>query len=168
MLPFLRNRWHLWNNILFYMWNMVKNIIKHVHNTFKSPFFTFTLDFRPLIAHDRSHFWHLYVILLLNFVGIQIRTDLSSASLPFDWMNSDPLQPKYLSQQLWSPISAPSSRWITPHSTSTQSIMTEVSNGAANDRFWAVTFVLCPKTLSRSKRSKRETMWLTLLSLPLL
>ena len=76
------------------MWNMFKNALKYVYNTFKTAIFHFTLDLRRLIAHRWRHFLHLHIILLLNFDPIQIRTDLCSASLAFDWLNSDPLQQK--------------------------------------------------------------------------
>ena len=60
----------------------------------KTPFFHFTLDYRRLIAHRCCNFWHLYVILLLNFHQLQIRYDLWSASLPFSLFNSDPFKQK--------------------------------------------------------------------------
>ena len=71
---------------------MYKNKLKYVYNAMKTPFFHFTLDFRRLIAHRGTHFLYVYIILLLNFATIQIRTDLWSNSLPFYWPNSDTLQ----------------------------------------------------------------------------
>ena len=77
--------------MLIYMWNINKIKLKYVRNMFKTVFFYFTLDFRRLIAHRWRHVLHLYVILLLNFDSIQIRTDLWSASSPTHWLNFDPV-----------------------------------------------------------------------------
>ena len=110
VLSFLQHRWHLWDIMYAYMWNIYKNALKYVHNAMKTPFFHFTLDYRRLIAHRCCNFWHLYVILLLNFHQLQIRSDLLSASLPFSLFNFDPFKQKLQPQQLWSPFPVSSSR----------------------------------------------------------
>ena len=117
----------------------------------KTPFFHFTLDFAVLsrivevifciymLFYDwtlmSSKFVPIYGQLVFLFIGRILALFFNKVS----------------HYNVGSPFPAPSSRWIPLHSTSTWSIMTEVSNGAACCRFWGLTFILWPKTLSNSK-----------------
>ena len=55
-------------------------------------FFFLYARFRVVIAHRLRFIGHINVVLLLNFDRVQLRTDPWSNSLPFYWLNSDPLK----------------------------------------------------------------------------